>query len=315
MSEFIYKTGAPGFSFKYNALYLANFTWPEIEFINTIYLPYYNYNNVCYGDRIIVEDGYTYIYGRKETDTIYHIPYPHIARVTVENILLPWQFFNGNSWVDDPQESVSININPVSQQYCVFKHENKFVMLSQEIWFSTKIHSYTAESPEGPWGNKQLLYETPILFENTFTYNAYAHPQFTDNNNLLVSYNSNGSFWEIFNNVEIYRPRFINVPMNIIDTAFATNSINPINYSITKDFKLFQNYPNPVVDNTTFILEIKKELFINLKLYDISGQELKSFINKKLYPGKYKISVNLSDLKQGLYYYKILNQSFILLKN
>jgi len=269
-----------------------------------------------YGDRLLREGDYIYIYGRREEgDPQYHIPYPHIARVGVANINGNWQFFDGSKWVDDPLSSSRIDDNPVSQEYCVFKHENKYVLLSQEIWLSTKIYIQTSQFPEGPWGNRTLVYDTPLPFDNMFTYNAYAHPQFDKDNKLLVSYNSNGSFQDIFKNIELYRPSFIRIPYLMVDTTFNPSGIKIINEKAPQDIILFQSFPNPVSQKTHVRFELRKAQFVSLRLFDMRGKELQSLINKKLLPGSYQVTLNLGGLKSGCYYYCIGNQGYLLLLN
>jgi Secretion system C-terminal sorting domain len=308
-SEFVFDEGPAGFSFLYNKLILANFSWPEIELINEITIPYYDTNGVMYGDRVIEDDGYNYIFGRKESDTVYHIPYPHVARVPVGNILAPWQFFDGISWSDDPTATAFVKNHPVSQQYCVFKHLDKFILLTQEIWFGKKIYSFVADQIEGPYSNKSVLYETPILYAGTFTYNAYAHPQFIQNNQLLVSYNSNGDFWEIFNNVETYRPNFINVPMHLIDNSFVSG-IDQIDFEANgMHTQLFPNYPNPAKESTTLDFKTTAKKEIILRIFDIDGREVFTSSLGLMETGQHKFELDLNKLSPGFYFYNIDGQS------
>ncbi len=314
-SEFVITSGQAGFNFKYKAAMVARFTFPEITIVDFTTLPYYDTNGVCYGNSVLVENGYTYIFGRKEYDTVHHIPYPHIARVPEGNILAPWEFYNGSSWSIDPAETKKISSVAVSQQYGVFKMNNKYVVINQEIWFSTKIYSYTSNRIEGPWSNKSLLYNTPVLYPDVFTYNAFPHPQFNEINSLLVSYNSNGNFAEIFKNVEIYRPRFIRVPFSMIDPTFV--SVNTYNEKRNSqdEIILFQNYPNPATGTTKIKFTVTKKSFVSLHLSNIIGQEIQSYINKVLDPGDYEVEVDLQKLKPGMYSYRINNNSFKLIKN
>jgi len=312
-SEFIITTGVPGWNFKYTSGYLASYSYPGIEYINKTKIPYYDLNKVCYGNAVMVDNGFTYIYGRKETDTVHHFSYPHVARVPVGNILAPWQFFNGSSWVSDPAASYRIGNVTVSQQYGFFRQDNKYVMINQDIWLSPKIYSYTSITPQGPLNNKVLLYQTPILYPTTFTYNAFPHRQFTSEGELLVSYNTNGDFWQIFNNVEIYRPMFIRVPLNMIDPNFPTGMMDPPAPSAVP-FRLFQNNPNPVESTTTIRLELNKPQFISLEIKDLSGNSLYSVLNQELQPGMHSITLDLSMLKSGVYCFGSGNQYRKLIK-
>jgi hypothetical protein len=97
--------------------------------------------------------------------------------------MAPWQFYNGNGWSDEPADTYRIGNVAVSQQYGFFKQDSKYVLLTQEIWLSTKIYSYTCNTPGGPLNNKVPLYQTPVLYPGSFTYNAFPHIQFTSEAN------------------------------------------------------------------------------------------------------------------------------------
>ncbi len=314
-SEFVITSGQAGFNFKYKAAMVARFTFPAIKLVDFATLPYYDANGVCYGNSVLVENGYTYIFGRKEYDTVYHIPYPHIARVPEGNILAPWQFYTGSSWSTDPAKTQKISSVAVSQQYGVFKMNDKYVVVSQEIWFSTKIYSYTSNRIEGPWNNKSLLYNTPVLYPNVFTYNAFPHPQFNEGNSLLISYNSNGNFADIFKNVEVYRPRFIRVPFTIIDPTYTSVLEYQHEINLSEKVGLYQNYPNPVTDVTKVKITVTETEFVSLKLNSVEGKQVGSYVNKTLNPGTYEIDIDMRNFKSGIYSYHIGKKCLKLIKN
>jgi hypothetical protein len=262
----------------------------------------------------VVENGSTSIFGRKENDTVYHIAYPHIARVPSGNILAPWEFYTGSSWSADPVQTQKISVVAVSQQYGVFKFNNKYVVINQEIWFSTKIYSYTSNKIEGPWTNKVLLYNTPILYANTFTYNAFSHPQFNEENELLISYNSNGDFADIFKNVEVYRPRFIRVPFTMIDPTFVSTTEFPQKKNSQEAVILHQNFPNPAQLTTQIKFEVTRKGFVSLQLIDTEGRKIQSYVNKVLEIGTYNVDIDLQKFKPGVYLYSINNTSYRLIK-
>jgi len=303
-----YKTnpdGPPGFQFEFDGNDIANFSWPDLGFINSISIPYYPINEVIYGDRILADSIYLYIYGRKEENKDYNIAYPHVARVNADSLLSTWEFYNGSGWTTDTAASFRINSFQVSQQYGVFKHMGKYVLLTQDIWFSTKIWSFTSTSPAGPWSNKTLVYDTPKLADDAFTYNAYPHPQFDENNNLLISYNNNGDFWDIFSNADLYRPVFIRVPYTQLDPAFGPGTGIDIGLPVSDFIELSVNYPNPFTDLTTINYRVKKKKFVELVIYDISGRIVASYINKTLDPGEYSLTINGGDFDDGVYFYRI----------
>lgn len=314
-SEFVLSGGPAGFNFKYKAANLVRFSYPDLNQIDIVKLPYYDQNGICYGNSVWVEDGYTYIYGRKESDTIYHIPYPYVARVTAGNILAPWEFYDGTAWTADPNGSKRMSTEAVSQEYGVFKLKNLYVMISQEIWFSKRIYSYTSNTPQGPWVRGKLLYETPILFPNAFTYNAFPHPQFNADDQLLVSYNTNGNFSDIFKNVEVYRPRFIRVPFSLIHSSL-TNAVEYQKKNESQDgLILHYNYPNPAMDVSFVKFTVTRRTFVSLRVYDIAGQEVGTYVNTTLDPGTYDVEMDLRPLSRGTYRFQLGSTCQLLIKN
>jgi hypothetical protein len=58
-------------------------------------------------------------------------------------------------------------------------------------------------------------------------------------------------------------------------------------------FKLYQNYPNPFNSMTSIHFELGKPSNVNLKIYDIRGNEIKQLIaDKEMLPGGYNVSWN-----------------------
>ncbi len=302
MSEFGPNGDTTGWNFEFRSTYVALFTYPEIELIGSISLPYYTSNGVMYGDRLIVDGDYTYIYGRKEE--VGNIPYAHLARTLNGDLLSDWEFYDGSGWTDQAEESIRLTNQPVSQQFGVFMHEEKWVMVTQEIWLGSKIYSMVADHPEGPWTNLNTLYETPRPYPSQFTYNAYPHPQFDDNNELLVSYNSNGSFWDIFSNVELYRPQFIRVPYVMIDTSFAPTAIPQILME-EEESLIVKTYPNPAGSSISLHLTLRESADFSIQLFDISGHLLKTIPAKHYPAGKHALKCDLANFPSGVIVYHI----------
>ena len=86
---------------------------------------------------------------------------------------------------------------------------------------------YSACSPQGPFSAKQVVYSTPeteagtvpgmttgqTLYGHLWTYNPAAHPEFTRDGQLLISYNVNSDDSGDLVYADAYRPRFIRVPI------------------------------------------------------------------------------------------------------
>jgi len=273
-----------------------------------------------YGTQLFVDGDYTYIYGRKDSAYIFDrndtviLTNAHLARVSRGNLLGPWEFYDGAGWSADPESTHMITTQVVSQQYAVFKHQQKFVLLTQEIYLGTKIYTMTADQPEGPWVNLTEIYSTPISSDSMWTYNALAHPQFNEQNELLVSYNTNGAFDSVLNNVEFYRPTFLRVPFEMIDSSFAMGIHDPPSPGHHPGLISLQNNPNPVTLQTTISFDLTHTQFVRLTLYNLKGVKLSSFINRELKAGHHEIKIDMRDYPPGIYLYRIGNQTQKLIK-
>lgn len=81
-----------------------------------------------------------------------------------------------------------------------------------------------------------------------------------------------------------------------------------INNGVTQvplNHTLFQNYPNPFNPATTISYELVKNGHVTLKIYDINGRELKSFVHGFKTVGTHMINFNATGMTSGVYYYKL----------
>jgi photosystem II stability/assembly factor-like uncharacterized protein len=72
-----------------------------------------------------------------------------------------------------------------------------------------------------------------------------------------------------------------------------------------KEFILFQNFPNPFNPATHLEFEIKNSEFVSLKIYNITGKEVRVLLNEYKPAGTYEVNFNGSDLSSGIYYYSL----------
>jgi hypothetical protein len=90
------------------------------------------------------------------------------------------------------------------------------------------------------------------------------------------------------------------------DSDFVGYSVNVEDeYGLPVSYRLNQNYPNPFNPSTTISYTIPKEGLVNLKIYNILGQEVKTLLSEHQAPGTYKISFDASALPSGVYFYGI----------
>jgi len=72
-----------------------------------------------------------------------------------------------------------------------------------------------------------------------------------------------------------------------------------------KSFKLSQNYPNPFNPSTTIEFTLPNTQDVQIVVYNISGQRIKTLLNKKMKVGRHNVEFNASELASGIYIYHI----------
>jgi hypothetical protein len=215
LSEFIQAdTGMWGF--RWQGTWLVSYALPGIVQDSLYRIPYGKESGIHFGHAVCETKEYTYVYGNREGK-------PYAAKYRTGNVNSKWVFYTGADWSPDPKEARPMGDIHVSEQFSISHIRDKYVLVTQEGFLSPDIYSYTSDTPSGPWGNRTFLYSTPIpdSSKTIFTYNALAHPAFIENDELLISYNVNSSqLAEHFRNADIYHPRFIRVPLKMIDPSF-----------------------------------------------------------------------------------------------
>jgi len=90
---------------------------------------------------------------------------------------------------------------------------------------------------------------------------------------------------------------------NSVTTITENNSVG--------DFNLFQNYPNPFNPTTKIEFRVANSGFVNLKVYDVLGNEILTLVDEYKSAGIHEIEFNASGLPSGVYFYKLMAGSFI----
>ena len=74
---------------------------------------------------------------------------------------------------------------------------------------------------------------------------------------------------------------------------------------ISQDLELFQNVPNPVLDNTSISFYLPKDGKIKLTVSNTLGQEVLTLSKEEYSKGMHTISMDASSLSTGVYFYKL----------
>ena len=79
-------------------------------------------------------------------------------------------------------------------------------------------------------------------------------------------------------------------------------------------FHLKQNYPNPFNPTTIISFEIPKESYVDITIYNLAGEKIKTLINHKMKTGYHSITWNATDMPTGIYLYRINAGNFLDIK-
>ncbi|MDR0419312.1 MAG: DUF4185 domain-containing protein [Prevotellaceae bacterium] len=217
MSEF-YKSGDGSFDFVYLGCDYFRLDPNTLTIIDKQNFPAANVNDVHYGHAVLDDGKYIYSYGTK-TD-VNGFGYVHMARSEmVNNRLTNWTYYNGEEWVTNPSETKALEgvKTSVSEQFNVFKMNNKYILVTQTRGFTNRVFSAISDTPTGPFYNEKQIFkvEEPLAEKKMMTYNTMVHPQFQDKGRVLMCYNVNTTdFFAIYKDATLYKPRFFWMPID-----------------------------------------------------------------------------------------------------
>lgn len=176
---------------------------------------------MTWGAATLRSGGYTYVYGFEQGDDPLE-RFVHVARIRDGRLgREPMEHWDGAGWSHDVTRSARV-ADGVSNQFSVVElPSGRFALLSQELMLSAALTSRTAPTPIGPWGSPRIVDPGPSLSPGTFSYNAMAHPQFTADGKLLVSWNRNRASipGQLLPDAAEYRATFRSVPLGSLEST------------------------------------------------------------------------------------------------
>lgn len=205
------QNGSGMWDFMWTGSAIASFSLPDLQQVDIEILPEEKVDSIHFGHAVFEDEEYTYIYGLRDGKA-------YCARFPNGMPEGEWEYFSGNEWTDDVKTVSPILDIGISEQFSVLNLNNDYYLITQLGGLSNEIWAFHSDSPfkwSAKKGKKIHTIEIPFDNPNLFTYNALAHPQFIDeHDSILISYNMNSHELEDhFRNANIYRPRFIRVPI------------------------------------------------------------------------------------------------------
>lgn len=86
--------------------------------------------------------------------------------------------------------------------------------------------------------------------------------------------------------------------------------VNNTEESVPGKYQLYQNYPNPFNPSTIISWQLPSKSHVLLKVYNVLGKEISTLVNEVRPAGKYKIIFDAGTLASGVYFYRLIADSF-----
>jgi hypothetical protein len=81
--------------------------------------------------------------------------------------------------------------------------------------------------------------------------------------------------------------------------------------TLIPEFVLNQNFPNPFNPTTTISYNLPKQCNTTIKIYNSTGQLMKTLVNKVQQAGEHSVVWNAMNISSGLYFYRIIAGDYI----
>lgn len=280
--------GTPGFNFQVGTTYIASYKYPGLEYIKTSKISYVTDTTMRFGACVLKNAGYTYIFGVKDT-TVDKMtwPIPYLARVT-NSLDEPWEFYAGSdTWTYDCNEARPVGDRPMSESFFVYEKNGRFYLIMHEIWLLGKLIILESDKITGPWnrfssGGIENCFAIITPHTNNISYNLFAHPQFQNEDNLLISFNVNTTvFSSIYTDARNYRARFF--WLSVENAAYSSVPDTISLFDIPSDIHEKSEAVSDVIlsfDHSSNELHITEVHYpITLKIVGIDGR---LFLNRRI---------------------------------
>jgi hypothetical protein len=88
------------------------------------------------------------------------------------------------------------------------------------------------------------------------------------------------------------------------------SSVNDDENGIVKEYYLNQNFPNPFNPTTTIKYRIPELCFVNVKVFDVLGEEIETLVDEEKPTGNYEVKFSANRLSSGIYFYTLTAGEF-----
>jgi hypothetical protein len=187
-------------------------------------------------------------------------------------------------------------------------------------WENSSRKTFTYDS------NHNLITEISEVWEEDYqtqdtswVYHTRDIYTYDNNNDMILGEHEvwEGTYWakrDCFAELKFYDSfgRFYSFPWMQIE-VFYSKTITSITDGddYPNSFVLFQNYPNPFNPQTVISYSIPKNEIVQLKIFDVLGNEVLTLVDEEQSAGSYNVSLDASNLSSGVYFYRFQSGDFV----
>ena len=224
-----------------------------------------------------------------------------------------WIWWSFNADRDSEKYGLVVDNKPTSRYY-ISKHYYKYIRPNAVRVYTLSEHE---DVPCLAFKNPQLGKVTVIMI------NKSPAPQVAN-----IAGRKLPSFYERYTSVEhryfeeeesISSGELFLLPANSISTLvgdYDPTAVEDEAEKLPETFKLFQNYPNPFNPTTTIQFQVPKTSYVNLSVYNVLGQKVRTLVNRVVPGGAYSqqwngLNDNGHSVSTGLYFIRFEADGFV----
>jgi hypothetical protein len=214
-------------SLKFVGNSIVTLDWPSYSIVSIVPVALPD-TTIQWGSQILQVGSTYYIYGIKNPSSDNKTPYlaqtSSLADLTNPSAWLYWNATENEWLAGQSNATVLSGVKAITPEYSVspmtYGTGTFYLMTGMNplkpaypLW--DEVTTWYSCSPQGPWTNETIVYTTPEAGANgckegtLVTYNPKAHPEFTDSDGILLTYNVNANEGGDLVCANDYLPRFL----------------------------------------------------------------------------------------------------------
>ena len=189
----------------------------------------------------------------------------------------------------------------------------------------TQLYSQSYSTNVIDISNKGVVFNTfsispQVPFSNSFfvglEWASTVDDQFAIIADTLGQGNGQKRAWEKWSNSNYYDMQSqwssgnFDVDMWIAAVINVLTDVKENSNSIPTNYTLYQNYPNPFNPTTRIRYSIPTGSFVQLKIFDILGNEVASLVKAQQPAGYHEVEFNAANLSSGIYFYRLQTDNY-----